>query len=56
MTQPNLYLESKDHFVVNVILQSVFDMGTVIKGDDLKLKTVAYTVFTSCMEQPLLKQ
>jgi hypothetical protein len=55
MTQPNLYLESKDHFVVNVLLQSAFDMGTVIKGDDLKLKTVAYTVFTSCMDQPLLK-
>lgn len=54
--QPTLYLESKDHFVVNVILQTAFDMGAVIKGDDLKLKTVSYTVFTSCAEQPLLNQ
>ena len=56
MTPPQIYLESKDHFVVNVQLSAAFDMGTVIKGDDLKLKTVAYTVFTGCMEQPLLKQ
>jgi hypothetical protein len=54
--QPSLYLESKDHFVVNISLQSVFDMGAVIKGDDLKLKTVSYAVFTSCAEQPLLNQ
>jgi hypothetical protein len=54
--QPTLYLESKDHFVVNVQLQAVFDMGSVIKRDDLKLKTVSYTVFTSCAEQPLLNQ
>jgi len=56
LSQPSLYLESKDHFVVNVVLQSVFDMGAVIRGDDLRLKTVAYTIFTNCMEQPLLNQ
>lgn len=54
--QPTLYLESKDHFVVNIMIQSAFDMDAVIKGDDLKLKTVSYTVFTSCVEQPLLNQ
>jgi hypothetical protein len=56
LSEPTLYLESKDHFVVNVVLQAVFDMGSVIKGDDLKLKTISYTVFTSCAEQPLLGQ
>ena len=56
LSPPQLYLESKDHFVVNVTLQTVFDMGAVIKGDDLKLKTVSYTIFTSCVEQPLLRQ
>jgi hypothetical protein len=56
LSEPKLYLESKDHFVVNVQLLSVFDMGAVIKGDDLKLKTIAYTIFTSCAEQPLLNQ
>jgi hypothetical protein len=54
--RPELYLESKDHFVVNIVLQSVFDMSTIIKGDDLKLKKVSYTVFTNCLEQPLLNQ
>jgi hypothetical protein len=54
--QPQLYLESKDHFVINILLEAVFDMGAVIKGDDLKLKKVSYTVFTSCAEQPLTLQ
>jgi len=56
LTAPMLYLESKDHFVVTVQMQAVFDMGAVIKGDHLKLKTIAYTVFTSCHESPLLQQ
>lgn len=56
MSPPTLYLESKDHFVISVNLLAVFDMGAVIKGDDLKLKTVSYTVFTNCAEQPLLRQ
>lgn len=54
--RPELYLESKDHFVINISLQTVFDMGAVIKGDHLKLKTVSFAVFTSCAEQPLTNQ
>jgi hypothetical protein len=53
---PTLYLESKDHFVVNVNILAVFDMGATIRGDHLKLKRVAYTIFTSCLEKPLLDQ
>jgi hypothetical protein len=49
LSEPALYLESKDHFVVNVLLQSVFDMGAVIKGDDLKFKTVSFSVFSNCV-------
>jgi hypothetical protein len=56
LSEPTLYLESKDHFVVNVLLQSVFDMGAVIKGDDLKLKTVSHTIFTNCLTSRLLGQ
>lgn len=56
LSEPALYLESKDHFVVNVLLQSVFDMGAVIKGDDLKLKTVSYAVFANCVTSRLLNQ
>lgn len=53
---PQLYLESKDHFYVNVSLLAVFDMGAVIRGDDLKLKTLDFTVFTNDYEKPLLHQ
>ena len=56
LSQPSLYLESKDHFVVNVNILSVFDMGATIRADHLKLKTVAYTIFTNCLESPLLNQ
>ena len=56
LTQPQLYLESKDHFIVQVQILATFDMGATIKRDDLKLKTVAYTVFTNQSEQPLLLQ
>lgn len=56
MDPPRIYLESKDHFMVNVQLYAVFDMGAVIKGDDLKLKKISYTVFTSCLDSPLLNQ
>jgi hypothetical protein len=56
LSAPQLYLESKDHFVVNIILQTAFDLGAIIKGDDLKLKTVSYTIFTNCVESPLLNQ
>jgi hypothetical protein len=49
LSAPTLYLESKDHFVVNVLLMSAFDMGAVIRGDDLKLKTISYSVFTNCI-------
>lgn len=45
---PSLYLESKDHFVVNVMLQAAFDIGTIIKGDHLKIKTISHTIFTNC--------
>jgi hypothetical protein len=53
---PALYLESKDHFAITLNLMTSFDMGFTIKGDHLKLKTIGYTVFTSCIESPLLNQ
>jgi hypothetical protein len=56
LSQPSLYLESKDHFLVTVNLLSIFDMGAVVKGDDLKLKTVQHTIFTNCLEKPMATQ
>lgn len=56
LAAPQLYLESKDHFVINILLDAVFDMGSVIKGDDLKLKTISYQIFTGCLDDsPLLQ-
>jgi hypothetical protein len=56
MTNPSLYLESKEHYAVTLNLYTAFDMGFTITGDHLKLKTVSFTVFTSCAESPLLNQ
>jgi hypothetical protein len=56
MTTPTLYLESKEHYAVSLNLYTAFDMGFTITGDHLKLKTVSFTVFTSCAESPLLNQ
>jgi hypothetical protein len=56
ISQPALYLESKDHIVVSVQIAAAFDMGAIIKGDDLKLKKFSYTIFTSCVEAPLTLQ
>lgn len=50
LSSPQLYLESKDHFMVNIQLLLAFDMGAVIKGDDLKLKTVSYNIFMNCID------
>jgi hypothetical protein len=56
ISQPTLYLESKDHIVVGVQILAAFDMGAIIKGDDLKLKKFSYIIFTSCVEAPLTLQ
>lgn len=56
LATPQLYLESKDHFLVRIQLLTTFDMGITIKADHLRLKTMSYTVFTSCAESPLLRQ
>jgi hypothetical protein len=56
LSTPTMYLESKEHFVITLNLSTSFDMGFTITGDHLKLKTVSFTVFTSCAESPLLNQ
>jgi hypothetical protein len=45
-------LESKDHFAISLNLMTSFDIGYVIRGEHLKLKTMSYTVYTSCVEVP----
>jgi hypothetical protein len=50
MSPPQLYLESKDHFYVSIQLMTAFDIGAVIKKDDLLLKTVSYNIFIGCLD------
>jgi len=52
MVGPVLYLESKDHFAVSLNFTTAFDIGFVIKGDHLKLKTMSYTIYTHCVGVP----
>ncbi len=56
LTNPTLYLESKDHFAVGLNLSTSYDLGFTVTGDHLKLKTVSSTIFTSCTESPLTNQ
>lgn len=51
LTSPQLYLESKDHFLISIGILSTFDMGVTIKGDDLKLKNIQYKIFLDCLEK-----
>ena len=46
LSSPQLYPESKDHFKISLGVATCFDMGYILKGDDLRLKTVSFTVFT----------
>jgi len=46
VSPPQLYLESKDHFVINITLLTHFDMNWYLIGDDLKLKTFMLSTST----------
>jgi hypothetical protein len=56
VSSPGLYLESKDHIAISINLLATFDLNTTIKGDDLKLKTVAYTIFSNCLNGEIFNQ
>lgn len=56
ISPPSLYLESKDHIAITIMLLVTFDLTAVIRGDDLKLKTVAYTIFTNCLNGTVFHQ
>ena len=52
ITPPQQIPEAKTHFMISVVLDSVFVMGQVVRGDDLKLKTFTSTIFTDCVGSP----
>lgn len=44
---PRLYTEAKDHFIIMLTVETVFDENWVIKGDDLKIKSMSKMIFDS---------
>jgi hypothetical protein len=56
LSQPALYLESKDHYAITANIATDFDMGFTITGDHLKLKTVSFAIFNDCVDKPLTLQ
>lgn len=56
-SKPQSYKEATDNFIIVHNLQISFDDNVVIRRDDLKLKTVAYTIFNSLTpDVPILNQ
>lgn len=56
MSAPKVYTEVKDNFVVDLEIATMFDDGWIIKGDDLKLKTVGRLIFDGITTKPLIGQ
>jgi len=54
--RPQLYKEAKDFFIVVIPIEVVFDSRVVIRKEDLKLKTVARSIFLGMNNQPLTEQ
>ena len=44
-TRPSLYVEAKDHFLVEMQVMITYDENWVVRRDDLKLKTISCRIF-----------
>ncbi len=51
VSKPQIYVEAKDYFVVNLSIEVVYDEGWIIRRDDLKLKKVSLAIFDSLTPQ-----
>lgn len=51
--QPQIYVEAKDNFVVELSLQIEYNDNWIVSGDDLKLKTISTIIFDSVLKKPL---
>ena len=56
VSKPQIYVESSDHFIVVLSIETVFDDSVVIYKDDLKLKTVSSLIFDGTSNNPLTDQ
>jgi len=45
VSKPQIYVEAKEYFVVNLSIEVVYDEGWILRRDDLKLKTVSMAIF-----------
>lgn len=54
--KPQLVVENKDNFSIELLIQAEFNDRWVVRGDDLKLKTVNGTIFDRLTEKPLENQ
>ncbi len=55
-SSPQIYVESKDHFIVVLSIQTTFDDQWIVKGDHLRIKTISKTIFDGVLNRPLLNQ
>ena len=45
VSKPQIYVEAKEYFVVNLSIEVVYDEGWTLRRDDLKMKTVGMAIF-----------
>lgn len=51
VSKPQIYIEAKEYFVVNLSIEVVYDEGWILRRDDLKLKSVAMAIFDALQAQ-----
>lgn len=50
ISKPQIYVEAKEYFVVNLSIEVVYDEGWVLIRDDLKLKSIGLTIYESLVK------
>lgn len=50
VSAPEIYKEAKEYFIINIALEVAYDEGWVVKGDDLRLNSVAFNLYESVSE------
>lgn len=51
VSKPQIYVEAKEYFIVNLSIEVVYDEGWTIRRDDLKLKSVGLAIYDSLQTQ-----
>ena len=50
VSKPQIYVEAKEYFVVNLSIEVVYDEGWILRRDDLKLKSAGLAIFDALSE------